>query len=60
MSIALVAALDNAVYLEYMPWFDPLFGDSLELDQEGRAIVPTRPGWGFPFDQKAVKKLKVS
>ncbi|MSQ73723.1 MAG: mandelate racemase/muconate lactonizing enzyme family protein [Betaproteobacteria bacterium] len=60
MSIALVASLNNAIYLEYMPWFDPLFGDNIELDADGRAIVPTRPGWGFPFDQKAVKKLKVS
>lgn len=58
MSLALAAALPNAIYLEYMPWFDPIFGDPLELDSEGRAIVPNRPGWGFPFDPAAVKRLR--
>jgi L-alanine-DL-glutamate epimerase-like enolase superfamily enzyme len=59
MSISLVAALPNAIYLEYMPWFDPLYEDELELNAEGRAVVPNRPGWGFAFDNDAVKRLKI-
>ena len=60
MSISLVAAIPNAIWLEYMPWFDPLFADGINLDDEGRAIVPTRPGWGYEFDQAAVKRLRVA
>lgn len=60
MSMALVATLPNAIYLEYMPWFDPIFSEHIELDAEGRAIVPKRPGWGFSFDQAAVKRLRTS
>jgi L-alanine-DL-glutamate epimerase-like enolase superfamily enzyme len=58
MSLSLVAALPNAIYLEYMPWFDALFSEQLELDKEGRAIVPGRHGWGFSFDPAAVKRFK--
>jgi L-alanine-DL-glutamate epimerase-like enolase superfamily enzyme len=58
MSLSLVAALPNAIYLEYMPWFDALFREQLELDAQGRAVVPNRPGWGFSFDPDAVKRLR--
>jgi L-alanine-DL-glutamate epimerase-like enolase superfamily enzyme len=60
MSLSLVAALPNAMYLEYIPWFDPLFKDELRLDSDGKAIVPDKPGWGFGFDTEAIKRLKVS
>jgi L-alanine-DL-glutamate epimerase-like enolase superfamily enzyme len=58
MSLSLVAALPNAIYLEYMPWFDALFQEGLELDAHGHAVVPNRPGWGFSFDPDAVKRLR--
>jgi L-alanine-DL-glutamate epimerase-like enolase superfamily enzyme len=59
MSIALVAALPNAIYLESMPWFDPIYRDEIELNAEGRAVVPDRPGWGFAFDDQAIKRLRI-
>jgi L-alanine-DL-glutamate epimerase-like enolase superfamily enzyme len=57
MSLALAAALPNVVFLEYMPWFAPLYRESLDIDAEGRAAVPDRAGWGFSFDAAAVKRF---
>jgi hypothetical protein len=49
MSLSLLAAAPNAYILEHMPWFEPIYAERIELDAEGRAIVPERPGWGFLF-----------
>ncbi len=57
MSLALAAALPNVLVLEHMPWFRPLYRETLELDADGRAVVPDRPGWGFSFDPAAVARL---
>ena len=59
MNLALLAAVPNASFLEYMPWFEPLYRERIELDGEGRAIVPQRPGWGFSFDPAAIKRYDV-
>jgi L-alanine-DL-glutamate epimerase-like enolase superfamily enzyme len=59
MSLPLLASLRNASYLEHMPWLQPLYGAAIELDGEGRARVPSRPGFGFSFDPAAVKRLAV-
>jgi L-alanine-DL-glutamate epimerase-like enolase superfamily enzyme len=59
MSLSLLAAISNASYLEYMPWVEPLYRERIELDSEGRAIVPDRPGWGFSFDSAAIKRFAV-
>jgi len=56
MSLALLAAAPNAYILEHMPWFEPIYAERIELDGEGRAIVPDRPGWGFSFDLDAVRR----
>jgi L-alanine-DL-glutamate epimerase-like enolase superfamily enzyme len=56
MSLPLLAASPAGYYLEHMPWFEPLYRERIELDPEGRAIVPDRPGWGFSFDPAAVKR----
>ncbi len=45
-----------AIYLEYMPWFSPLYNEVLEF-RDGKAIVPERPGWGFTFNAGYIKKL---
>jgi L-alanine-DL-glutamate epimerase-like enolase superfamily enzyme len=39
-----------------MPWLEPIYAERLQLDDQGHAIVPGRPGWGFAFDQAAIKK----
>lgn len=55
MSLALLAGLPGGSYLEYMPWFEAIYRERIELDGNGHAIVPDRPGWGFSFDPDAVR-----
>ncbi|ALM84077.1 mandelate racemase/muconate lactonizing enzyme family protein [Bordetella sp. N] len=57
MSISLAAALPNALIVEHMPWFGPLYAEALTLDADGRVQVPTAPGWGYTFDQKAIERF---
>lgn len=57
-SIGLVAALGNATYLEHMPWFSPLFRETLEM-KDGMVVVPERPGLGFTFDPDAVERYRI-
>lgn len=56
-SIQVLGALSNAIYLEYMPWFSELYREQLEFEN-GDAIVPERPGWGFTFNMDYVERLK--
>ncbi len=58
MNLALLAAVPNAIYLECMPWFEPLYREAVEIDSQGSAIVPHRPGWGFGFDPAAIERYK--
>ncbi len=55
MSLSLLAALPNATFLEVMPWASPLYAEPLEIEN-GEAIVPERPGWGFSLDPKALQR----
>jgi L-alanine-DL-glutamate epimerase-like enolase superfamily enzyme len=57
MSLPVLACLRTGDWLEHMPWFEVLYCAAIELDGEGRALVPNRPGWGFTFDPAAVKRL---
>jgi hypothetical protein len=58
----MLAAAPNAYMLEHITWFEPIYAEQIELDGEGRAIVPDCPGWGFSFDlghsQTAPRPLK--
>ncbi|WP_431281289.1 mandelate racemase/muconate lactonizing enzyme family protein [Humitalea sp. 24SJ18S-53] len=56
-SIQVLGALSNAIYLEYMPWFSPLYQEKLEFS-DGAAVVPERPGWGFCFDWDRIRHLQ--
>ncbi|MBA2962385.1 MULTISPECIES: mandelate racemase/muconate lactonizing enzyme family protein [Ramlibacter] len=56
MNLSLAAALPGVTHVEVMPWFEPLYGAAIELDAQGRAVVPTAPGWGFSFDRAAVER----
>jgi L-alanine-DL-glutamate epimerase-like enolase superfamily enzyme len=56
-SAQLLGALSNASFLEYMPWFSPLYRERLEFEA-GSVIVPERPGWGFTFDEAAIARLQ--
>jgi L-alanine-DL-glutamate epimerase-like enolase superfamily enzyme len=57
MSIQVLGALANANYLEYMPWFSVLYNEKLEFDN-GDAVVPERPGFGFTFDMDYINRLE--
>ncbi len=50
MSLSVLAGLENASWLEHMPWLAPLYHEPIEL-RDGAAVVPDRPGWGFTLDQ---------
>jgi len=58
MNLALLAAVPNAIVLEYAPWFEAIYRERLELNTEGHAVVPDTPGWGFSFDPAAVKRYR--
>ncbi len=58
MSLQILGALSNALYLEHMPWFAPLYNEAIEIT-DGMALVPERPGWGFTFAMKAVERYRV-
>jgi L-alanine-DL-glutamate epimerase-like enolase superfamily enzyme len=58
MSLGLLAAIPNAAILEYMPWVSAVYRETVELNSDGAAIVPLdRPGWGYAFDEDAVKRF---
>ena len=57
MSLALLAGLPGGYYLEHMPWFEAIYRERIELNTDGHAIVPDRPGWGFSFDPDAVRRF---
>ena len=58
MSLALLAALPGGYYLEHMPWFETIYRERIELDAQGNAVVPDRPGWGFSFDPAAIARYR--
>lgn len=55
-SIQVLGGLSHSVYLEYMPWFSRLYNEDIVIEN-GEAIVPERPGWGFTFNADYVKSL---
>jgi len=57
--LQLCAALPNVEISEYMPWFAPLYRETLEL-VDGDFIVPDRPGLGFSFDPDAIARYRVT
>jgi len=56
-SCQVLGALANATYLEYMPWFSSLYRERLAFEN-GAAVVPERPGWGFTFDLDRIAHLE--
>jgi L-alanine-DL-glutamate epimerase-like enolase superfamily enzyme len=56
MSIGLLAAIPNVNFLEHMPWVSAVYQQRVEMDAQGQAIVPERPGWGYDFDPAVIRK----
>jgi L-alanine-DL-glutamate epimerase-like enolase superfamily enzyme len=59
MNLALMATIPNGLFLENMPWFTRLYREDIELDANGDAVIPDRPGWGFSFDPAAIQRFKL-
>jgi L-alanine-DL-glutamate epimerase-like enolase superfamily enzyme len=57
-SICVAAAESNCISVEHMPWFSPLFNESLEIN-DGFLKVPDRPGIGFTFNESAIERYKL-
>ncbi len=55
-SLQVLGALSNSSYLEYMPWFSKIYNEAIEFE-DGCALVPERPGWGFTFNQDYITSL---
>jgi L-alanine-DL-glutamate epimerase-like enolase superfamily enzyme len=53
-SLQALAVLPNVHSLELLTWHAALFQHEIEL-REGRAVVPDRPGLGFPFSPDAIE-----
>lgn len=56
VSVHLLAAAPTAHYLEYVDWANAVLQESLVV-QNGRAIVPERPGNGMAWDEGAIARL---
>ena len=53
MHVHLVAACPNGLTVEYMPWTLRLFEET-PRPEKGALVLPTAPGLGLPFDEKAL------
>src|SRR3981189_2102979 len=53
MHLHLVAAVPNGLTVEYMPWLLKLY-EEIPVMENGKLVLPTKPGLGLKFDEKAV------
>ena len=51
--VHLVAACPNGLTVEYMPWMLELYEET-PLIENGKLILPDKPGLGLKFDEKAI------
>jgi mandelate racemase len=59
VSAHLLAATPAAHWLEYVDWANVLLQEPLRI-VDGAAIVPSRPGNGLAWDDKAVRKYRMT
>jgi L-talarate/galactarate dehydratase len=57
--VHLVAAFPNGLTVEYMPWTLRLFEETPKIE-DGKLVVPQKPGLGLKFDQDVIKRYQVS
>ena len=53
----MVAACPNGLTVEYMPWMLALYEETPAIEN-GELVLPTKPGLGLKFDEKAIAKFK--
>jgi len=56
--VHMIAACPNGLTVEYMPWMVALYEETPVIDN-GELILPTTPGLGLKFDEKAIASFKV-
>jgi mandelate racemase len=59
VSAHLLAVTPTAHWLEYVDWADAVLAEPLHIDN-GRAIVPERPGNGLDWNADAVRRYRMS
>lgn len=57
-SLAIAGSAPNVNFLEYMPWFAPLYTESMRLSN-GNVVMPEAPGTGFTFATGAIEKYRL-
>ena len=57
-SLQLCGAIANCAYAEHMPWFEPLYNETMEMEA-GELLIPDRPGLGFTFNWDAIERFRV-
>jgi L-alanine-DL-glutamate epimerase-like enolase superfamily enzyme len=57
--VHLVAAIPHGLTVEYMPWTLRLFEETPAIE-DGKIVVPQKPGLGLKFDAAVLKKYQVS
>ena len=55
--VHVVAACPNGLTVEYMPWMIALYEETPAIDN-GELVLPTKPGLGLKFDEKAIASFK--
>jgi L-alanine-DL-glutamate epimerase-like enolase superfamily enzyme len=55
--VHLIAACPNGLTVEYMPWMIPLYKETPRIEN-GHLVLPTTPGLGLEFDEKALAGFK--
>ena len=54
IAVHLAAATPNCMMVEFMNWSFGLFNEVMEIDSDGRLIVPQAPGLGVTLNEDAV------
>ena len=57
-SLCIAGSVQNCISVEHMPWFSPLFKESMVIS-DGLIEIPDRPGIGFTFDPEAVQLFRI-
>ncbi|MGE0224486.1 MAG: mandelate racemase/muconate lactonizing enzyme family protein [Acetobacteraceae bacterium] len=55
--VHVVAAAPNGLTVEYMPWMLCLYEETPAVEN-GMMVLPTKPGLGLKFDEKAIASFK--
>jgi len=58
MHLHLIAAVPNGLTVEYMPWMLCLYEETPAIEN-GQLVLPSKPGLGLKFDEKAVAAYRV-